>query len=523
MSIFFMRAYISICVFLLVCLAPCMCRSEDADPLRRWDLAYRSADAELPDYARALGELQRGIILGVGDCDLYYRMGYCYEKLGKAEMAERAFRLALSSGHDCPSDILYYIHLHTGVHAFEKGDKGDMEGARDHFRKAVEIRPERRAARNNLAVLERELGGGGGGADSLPGLEDRDPILRNNRAIILGEEGRMEEALAEYDNARSAGREETFLSYGRAEILNSSGRHGEAEEAYLACDGKEPGDPMPRFRLAEIALLDGEHCRFIESYQMALDIDPGAHIPPAISASTGASRSLLSEARGDSVAMDPGELERDLAARRDALSRNDADARTHCELGRLCEYNGAGEWYGDGFPMGRAVEHYSRALSLDPDCAEARLGLGSLFHLAGDEEGALEEYEAALDADGSLSAAHFNRALILSSRGRYDRAVRSLKEAVRSGPDLPQAHYRLALALTGEGSYGEAIDEYEKTLALLPGIPECYFNMGRIYADHMGERKKAVECYEKYLRARPCAPDREEVLRLIGALEERER
>ena len=80
------------CVILFLGLAPGMWGGEVTDPLRRWDLAYRSAGAGSPDYATGLGELQRGILLGVGDCDLYYRMGYCYEKRDRPEEAAAFYR-----------------------------------------------------------------------------------------------------------------------------------------------------------------------------------------------------------------------------------------------------------------------------------------------------------------------------------------------------------------------------------------------------------------------------------------------
>ena len=493
-----MRAYTSICVFLLACLAPSTGGSEEADPLRCWDIAYRSPCAQSPDYAAALGELRRGILFGVSDCDLYYRMGYCYEKLGKADMAKRSFGMALTSRDECPSDIIYYAHLHAGMLDFEGGDLGD---ALEHFKKAAAIKPDRWVARNNLAVLERELGRKEGGADGRARAVDGNPVWNRNRAIIRGEEGLTDEALAECGGAVSRGCKKDFIRYTRAEVLNSSGRHAGAAGEYLACAGG--GDPASYLRVAEIALLEGRYGRFIISLQKALDVDHGAGFPPAVSARLGAARLPLLEAQGGSVHRDQDEIKEERADLIEAISGDDADAGAHCGLARLYEYNGEGQRYGDGFHIGRVFSHYAAALSIDPDHARSHLGLGRLYHLAGDGKSALREYSAAVKADSRLSRAYFNKGLIYASRNMAEDALRSFREVLRYEPELAQAHYRAALALTRLGRYGEAVEEYEKTLALNPGDCRCYFNMGRIYADYLGDKEKAAEYFELCRRSRP--------------------
>ena len=479
--------------------------------MREWDLAYRSAEAEAPDYTAALAELQRGILFGVTDCDLYYRMGYCYEKLGKADLAEKAYRMALASRAACPTDILYYTHLHAGMLAFERGD---LETASVHFRTASEILPGRWVAGNNLAVVERELGRREGGVARVPPPGEGNPVLARNRAIILAEEGHPASLSAEFEGAAA---ESASLAYVRADLLNASGRRAEAERAYLASAGG--GDPAPYLRAAEIALLEGRSGRFIAALQRALEIDPGLALPPGVSARMEAAGPLLASADGAAAVRDPVELERDRAVWRTALSIDDADAGAHYELARSYEYNGSGERYGAGIFIGRSFEQYAMTLSLRPGHAAAHLALGALYHLVGDHGSALREYDAALEIDGALCAAYLNRGLIRLARRSYAEATRDFNEALRCDPGNGAAHFHAALALAGEGKYEEAIGEYEKALAVLPGDPDCYFNMAQIYAGRLDDAARAAEAYRLYLRSRPDAPDRDEVLRILGGLE----
>ena len=109
----------------------------------------------------------------------------------------------------------------------------------------------------------------------------------------------------------------------------------------------------------------------------------------------------------------------------------------------------------------RARAAFERALSLQPDLAEANNDLGTLLAQAGDLEGAIAKFRAAL----------------------------------ASTPEYPDALNNLGYALLLSGQDQEARALYEKALALQPDFPEALNNLGLLFG-RAGDLDKA----ERYFR-----------------------
>lgn len=61
-------------------------------------------------------------------------------------------------------------------------------------------------------------------------------------------------------------------------------------------------------------------------------------------------------------------------------------------------------------------------------------------------------------------------------------------------------HYNLGVFYSKNKEYPRAIAEFEKTIELNPEDALAYFNLGFIYAEHFGDRKKAIERFQQYLK-----------------------
>ena len=77
--------------------------------------------------------------------------------------------------------------------------------------------------------------------------------------------------------------------------------------------------------------------------------------------------------------------------------------------------------------MPQAIQHYQRALQIDPTCKEAKVNLGVAFAAIDQNEQALEQYRETLELDPSYAVANFNMGLVLAKVGELDNAVRQFR------------------------------------------------------------------------------------------------
>lgn len=77
-----------------------------------------------------------------------------------------------------------------------------------------------------------------------------------------------------------------------------------------------------------------------------------------------------------------------------------------------------------------------------------------------------------------------------------------------------QRHLTLGLRLFAEFHYGEAIQEFQRAYAATP-TPALWYNIG-LARLRLAQYDAAAQDFQRYLRDRPDAPDREEVTRQIA-------
>jgi tetratricopeptide (TPR) repeat protein len=92
----------------------------------------------------------------------------------------------------------------------------------------------------------------------------------------------------------------------------------------------------------------------------------------------------------------------------------------------------------------QAKNAYRRALSLQPDHADAHVNLGRLLQVEGRIKDAEQHYLIALELVPNHVNALFNLAQALEERKRFDDAIAAYKKALRVDPDFADAHYHLA-------------------------------------------------------------------------------
>jgi tetratricopeptide (TPR) repeat protein len=161
----------------------------------------------------------------------------------------------------------------------------------------------------------------------------------------------------------------------------------------------------------------------------------------------------------------------------------------------------------------RAIAAFEHATRQDPEYANAWAALGGAYSLKGSFlsltdllEDAIEIERRALSIDPDLADAHSWLGAALLNLGRVDEAMVSMREAIRLEPDNGQAHQALARAYwVGRGDFASAIPEFERAIQLNPDAGYSYLQLGLLLAwEGQYERaeeicKRAVELQDQYL------------------------
>ncbi len=103
-----------------------------------------------------------------------------------------------------------------------------------------------------------------------------------------------------------------------------------------------------------------------------------------------------------------------------------------------------------------AASAYRRALSIDPDCAEAHAGLGLLEQEAGRAEAAVVRYRAALELKPDATVA-FNLGVALDDLGLGAEAVAAYEQALTLDERMADAHFNLSDLFERAGDRAAAI------------------------------------------------------------------
>jgi tetratricopeptide (TPR) repeat protein len=264
------------------------------------EAAYRNATALAPAEAR-----------------WWYYLGHAQKERGDLDAAAASFGRATEvAPESIPSAVaLGRIELDRGntdqaVRHFERAAEvdpgsaaalvglgqaalasGDHAAAAERFERALAIDPAAGQVRYSLGLAYRGLGRedeaaellAAGGGDPVrmddPWMAALDGMrggfrVHLDRGTRHFEEGRLEEALAEFRAAADEAPDDPTVLVNLGSTLTKLERYGEAVEAYRAALAAAPDTVMAHFNLGTLAARFGHDDRAIEHYEAALAIDP---------------------------------------------------------------------------------------------------------------------------------------------------------------------------------------------------------------------------------------------------------
>jgi len=350
-------------------------------------------------------------------------LGLVLYSTGKAEEALYYWRLCLKISHGDEPDLHYYA-------ANAMRDVGQKKEAREHYLKAIQLKPSHAAAHSGLAALD---------------LSD----------------GRLDEAFAEVNKAIELKPDSAF-SYFHLGLIEERRRNvGAAIHAYETSLKYESVPKYAQETKNRIAKLSGQPANDSQAGQIS---QTGQAKPSNTDSGLVARQDLLRE-----------HAQTAMKHRAWSEAVKDLDSLIH---GGVSEdpvlLNNLGLCQANLNQSAKAVESYRRALMLRKDgFPEAQFNLGMALRRLGDNSGAEAAFRKTIIDSGlqkkTNPLAQNMLGIILRERGDYSGADKAFRKAIlQSGGDVPVAHYNLGVLLERIERSREAVSEYKTYLKLSP-------------------------------------------------------
>jgi tetratricopeptide (TPR) repeat protein len=167
-----------------------------------------------------------------------------------------------------------------------------------------------------------------------------------------------------------------------------------------------------------------------------------------------------------------------------------------------------------------AQQHIEKALTIDPDYADA-LTLRAIIRLdSRDADGAVADLQKAIQSDANYAMAYMVLGSAFNTQAKYDEAIRSLERAESLAPDAWQAYFEMGRACDGKGDYQSAVRAFDRAQSLAPNE----YPLIRLIRAHslMGLTRynDAIAELEAFLQKNPGGPDADQAQRMLQKAKE---
>lgn len=167
-------------------------------------------------------------------------------------------------------------------------------------------------------------------------------------------------------------------------------------------------------------------------------------------------------------------------------------------LGHALEIVGVGLGLEARGNVDAALEKYREAVKVSPRFPYGLALLGNAYHRLGKDAEALEQYEKALKISPRHFWVHYLLGRMLEEQGHYQEAIQKFTELIHM-QDNPY--------------HSNKIFGYTQYQGM------CYADLGYCYAK-IGDKRKALESYERYLSLNPSAQDRQQIEQYLRQLKD---
>ncbi len=138
-----------------------------------------------------------------------------------------------------------------------------------------------------------------------------------------------------------------------------------------------------------------------------------------------------------------------------------------------------------------AFEQFERVLKLRPNHAETHNNLGVLLQRLGQRRDSAAHFQAAIKLDPNYPDALNNLGATFLARQEFENALEYCSRAARLNPSFPEALNNTGNALTRLGRPKEALQYFKNAISLRPDLAEAHNNLGAAL-DALGDVEQAV-------------------------------
>ena len=160
---------------------------------------------------------------------------------------------------------------------------------------------------------------------------------------------------------------------------------------------------------------------------------------------------------------------------------------------------------GDAGDLDEAIRHFSAAVGIIHDYADAHFGLGIALEKRGRLDEAINEYQVAVEIKPDFVRAENNLGVALAKRGRFDEAIAHYRRTLESDSANAEVHSDLAAALIKNGQTAEAMRHFAEAIRLKPQFAQGHFNFGLALA-RTGQTDAAIEQFQQRCGSSPTTP-----------------
>lgn len=154
-----------------------------------------------------------------------------------------------------------------------------------------------------------------------------------------------------------------------------------------------------------------------------------------------------------------------------------------------------------------AIEHYQKAISINPDPEWTSIvcqALGSIYAgNKGNIEAAVSTYQAGIILDPKNYDLYLALGDIYMANYDLDKAIHTYCDAVTLDPDEEKGYSKLGVALWEKDYLEEALVAYHKAIELNPQNEFSQNNLGILYLDGLEDAMEALEYFETAIELNP--------------------
>lgn len=157
--------------------------------------------------------------------------------------------------------------------------------------------------------------------------------------------------------------------------------------------------------------------------------------------------------------------------------------------------------------LSAGLDHYLKALELDPENPEIHYNLALVYRDLGQHQLALNHFQKTLSLRPDFPEAQIDVGILYTQLKEWDLAIHHFEKAANNllyqTPDI--AFNNIGLAYHYKGSYHKAIENYFKALKLYPRYADCYNNLALAH-QALRNYDAAIEAYQNAIKNGPDNP-----------------